>query len=947
MQDFYIAREGQAYGPVTLDETNRMVLEGKIDLTTLIWDQRSGTWTLASEHPIVARIFQRHIPNSTPEEKAAAAAAPAIVVAMPSENDVEAQKLSSDLAELRTKFTAMRSEFDLENERIAKELAARRAEKDKLEKEIAARASEKKKIDAELVASAESRAQAEALAKDIAAKREELLGVEKLVAESRSLGEELARVSEQVAARRGELSLVNTDIESSIVERDALAEKLAEERRIAEEAAAAAAAKNRELADSARAFQNQIITLDEETASRRTKSDELAAGIEARSAEFAALESTLGGIRRDIATSETRARAINEELTALERRREEIARLKSEHESAEKDLGATRTELEKLRMQRNAHDAEIKLVSDRLSMIRAETADLEEKRLLAQAMLGEQVSNAFDNIKTTLADMRSLTEVWTGARESDDAARREGLTAITEITERLKRREEDLLGLVATLGEQVRSDGERALAEAAAADARTRVDEIRNELKSITVLCYEESERLAEYRSEREDVRSNIVAEESRLFELLAEKTRLASEVAETSGRMATYSIDLRSLQCEVDALKRERGVHEGAIEELRRLRGNVLDSYLQVESDLAGFTGQATAAQARIAELEQQGLSLEEAIAGRRSELEALVIEREKLAVAAKAQREENDAIERSAAEARHEVEAALESALRELSEAKAQVDRARAEADDVSAQKIEAIRNLAGLKEEIVIVGERNRLMASERDAAQSRLESLQALIVEKETLLGRLRESEVELTSRRARLDAERIEQEKQRDAFERAAIAARDRLGVLESELVNLERERVMRGAADLNDLRELLRGREARERENLDKLLADARVEFQQLREDWSTEERAGVTNDELRKLRADVEEKRREMTKMERQLAAMRAGLAKLREENGRTLLQRVQSFEQQQLEDLRRRLSEARLEQESLDREWGKEMKSGELVDRQWFEIKDAEKTQ
>ncbi len=955
MQEFYIAREGQAYGPVNLDETNRMVLEGKIDTTTLIWDQRSGTWALASEHPIVARIFQKHVSNVSPNAAVSgpvAGAAPGSSIESgashgASTNEAEAQKLAAELADLRKKITSARADFQKENDKLSADLAARRAEVEKINKELSAATDAAKKKEAVT-------AEIAGLEKDLAARRAELKAADEKLLQSKKLNEDIAsrgkdleRVTADVVARRKELELVNADIESSVVERNELAGSLEKDRAALAGSKAESEAAARELSDRRIGLQNEIISLDEEVALRRKNLDDLASGCAERSAEFERTGTSLDTIRREIEANETRLSTIREEVSTIELRLEEIERLKAERTVIDKDIAAVRSELEKFRMQRNAHDAEIKLVSERLSMIRAETADLEEKRLLAQAMLGEQVSNAFENIKSTLADMRSMTAVWTEAREADAETRREGLSVITEITDRLRSRESDIAGLIEKLGEEARVDAELAAARAAVEETRSRAEEIKTELKSITVLCYEESERLAEYRREREEIRTQIVTEEARIFELLAEKTSLASEIADKTGQLATHSVDLRSLQCEVDALKRERGVHEGAIEELRRLRGNVLDSYLQVESDLANFTSQATAAQARIAEMEQQNLSLEEAISVRRSELEALEQEKESAIEAARSLREENEAIARSAQEARHEVEVALEATLRELSETKVHVDRAHAEIDEMNVLKSASVRELARLKEETTIAGDRTALAKNEWESFHARLETLQTAVIEKESLLGRLRETESELTARRARLEAERVELERRREESERTAGAARDRLGVLEAELTSMERERAMRGAADLRDLRDMLRLKEARERENLDRLLADARVEFQQLREDWSTEERAGVTNDELRKVRTEVEDKRREMTKMERQLAAMRAGLAKLREENGRTLLQRVQSFEQQQLEDLRRRLTEARSEQEALDQEWGKEMKSGELVDRQWFEIKDAEKPQ
>lgn len=545
---------------------------------------------------------------------------------------------------------------------------------------------------------------------------------------------------------------------------------------------------------------------------------------------------------------------------------------------------------------RAAHDVEITAVNEKLAAIRKETEDLEKQRIEAQALLGVEVSKAFGEIKRTINDLREMTGVWNDAQKTDEEARRVGLGAVEEIAGVLREREGELGRLLETLGLQITSEAERVSAQAAAAEAQARLEEITRELKSVTVLCYEESERLAKYREERESVRSEIIAEEDRIAALLESRGRLSSEISELTGTVSSLQVDLRSIQCENDALKRERIVHEGAIDDLRRLRGNVLESYMNVENDLAAFTSQATAAAARVAELERKVVTLE--AEHRRCEQDF----------------QETEAHVSAAREARREVELELEEKIRELGETTTRLEAGRGD-----------IAELARVREEVAIFSGRRDVLAGE-------VEGLEKSLAERRIEADRMKQEQATLIARHNRLMDEIEGLEK-----------ARDEMRKIQRQLIELEEERATRGIADLGELREMLRKSELREKENIDRLLNESRGEYQRLRDEWAREERSGATNEELRKLRDEVEEKRREIQKAERQLSAMRAGLTKLREENSRTLLQRVQSFEMEQLEDLRRRIVESRGEMELLEGDWAKEMRSAELVDKQWLEVKET----
>jgi chromosome segregation protein len=381
--------------------------------------------------------------------------------------------------------------------------------------------------------------------------------------------------------------------------------------------------------------------------------------------------------------------------------------------------------------------------------------------------------------------------------------------------------------------------------------------------------------------------------------------------------------------------------VHEGAIEELRRIRSNVVDAYLQVERDLAEFTGQAARASARVVELDAQAASLEKRCAARQAALEELDREEDRRRAASRVAFEEEESLRRMAEEARREVESEVEELLGRLADTKTAHEAARGGLAETERRRAEFIEDTARLEEELRVLSGRRQAMGAEVNALDERLTATEARLREREDLLGHLRVDESELRARNEALVAEMTRLTADRDSSETFLRELNVRIRGLEAEMVAMEKERAGRARADLKDLRELLRAREIREKEHLDRLNAEARAEFQQLQEDWVNEEKGGSTSDELRRLRGEVEDRRRDLAKAERQLSAMRAGLSKLREENGRLLLRRVQAFEGQQLEDLRRRINESKTEIEALEREWGSEMRSAELVDRQWMEIR------
>ncbi|MBL4889358.1 MAG: hypothetical protein JKX97_04980, partial [Candidatus Lindowbacteria bacterium] len=156
-----------------------------------------------------------------------------------------------------------------------------------------------------------------------------------------------------------------------------------------------------------------------------------------------------------------------------------------------------------------------------------------------------------------------------------------------------------------------------------------------------------------------------------------------------------------------------------------------------------------------------------------------------------------------------------------------------------------------------------------------------------------------------------------------------------------EIVAIEKERSKIAKLEVGELRSLLKDRETRERDRLNRLHIKYKGEFTSLKDEWMKEEELGTSSRELKKLRDDVEEKRLAVAKADRQLSAMRAGVSKLREENGRTLIKQIRSYEVQDLEILGRRQQDVGQEIGELHSEWDSEVRNTDIMERQWFEIK------
>jgi chromosome segregation ATPase len=1046
MQQFYIAREGAAFGPLSVEETNRMVLEGGLDRSTLVWDGNRHDWIDASAHPIISRIFDRHLTDDTDDAKS------------------EADLITRQVVMERTPPQATPEPDDTrrrENDRLEEERAAGLAQLESARERLAEiesaveATSQKHEELTRSLHEAEARAAATTAASDEAAALLEKHGTELKVLEAKIVRyqaeeEKRARAAEEAIRettarhekRRAELAALEAE---TARRRDAEAERV----RVAEEATRETTA----LHEKRRA---ELAALEAETARRRDAEAERARAAEeaARATELrlesarlaqAEIEAELQSRRRATEKVEAERRAGEKRLLALRDETERLGRMAAEsratREETEKALHHLRAEtstaieardaitreadllrrdravlheeMNSLEMRRAAYDAEIELVNDRLAAIRAETAALEEKRLEAEALLGREVHAAFDEIRTAVGELGRLTSTWSEFKTADEKHRHEGLAAIDAMARRIREREAELAEVFARIGDRARIDGERALAETARDEAATRAGEIKDELKSLTVLCWEELQSLEKAREERAHIMEEIESLRDESATMATRQEDLIDEVSGLVGRRASLEMECSTLDEAIKTLERERSAHETERDEMRHRRERLTESIREIEAEaavaageLARRRGAIVATESRVAELERmiedrrREIEAEETrLAGIRDEArcataeaeawlssirgearrEAAAIEDRRSAAREAAEKAEADLEARltarraemaaetaeveerltslqlnaerfnaeedrrrlTAIEARREVEEEIEGAIRTVADLRAKRESTAAAIELLESRRGDASAELLRLEEETRRIEARRAVAETILGDAETRLAEIEARQVEREKMLGRLREEEGERAGRIDRLAAE-IDQldgkrakraEDLRDISERAALAA--------AELETLEKERTTRGLADLKDLRDLLRLREKKEHENLEKMLLEARSEFKQLQEDWVHEERGGATNEELRRIREEVEDRRRELTKAERQLAAMRAGLSKLREENGRSLLQRAQAFEVQQLEELRRRITESKSETEALENSWASEMKSAELVDRQWFEIR------
>jgi len=786
MQEFYIAREGVAYGPLTFDDTNRMFLEGSIDRETLVWEPSESNWIFAENHPSISQIFSR---NVFPENQVQSQV---IVIS----NQGEIEKKANELAIEEEKISEIRKEIEL------------------LECEH----------------------------KEMSSKREDL---------------------------RIESAQLNTELDNLVKKRNELSSELEESRREIE--------KNRD------------------------------------------------------------------ELSKMKPLMEELESIRSEKKNLEEDISKTSKELEQKLIECAGCDAEISLVRDRLEAIRSETKELEARRIEAEAILGRQVSEGFERIKNSCSEFDRITGKWNEAGERDEELRKTGLSAISELRETLAKRESELNGMIASLREQSIGEIEYQSLKRQADEEEKRLERFRDELKNLTALCFEESQRLEDYKKEREEVKTDIDAEFTRYGELELNLKQLQKDAETVSGSLGRLTFEYSQLETEVSALKKEKEICEETVEELRRARSEIIESNLKIESEVS-------VSLSRKAELERTILDYELALDSVVKKIEAMKAEREAMRIAleddaikAREFTAENDTMRKAAIEARKEVELELDSSFEELARMKDELEKLQSENSRLKEELNSSAIELARLTEERKIeeerfssIQKRKTELIKEKDLLLSELDSIRG-----ET--ASLNENVISLNAKKAGLEERISALEKDEMLCQTGIAEMENKIKSLDSARVSLEKERAKLARVELRELRELLIAREQDEKDKLEKLLNEARTEFRLLKEEWSKEERLGVTNEELKQLRDEVEQKRSELVKAERQLSAMRAGLSKLREENGKNLLRRVQSFETQQLDDIKKRLSETRGEMESMENEWTDEMKGTELVEKQWIEIQSA----
>ncbi len=957
MQELYIARDGEAIGPVTLDDTNRMVLEGTLDSSTYVWDDATSSWMTAGEHPSTARIFERHEYADRPISRFEAMLfGPVNVVSPPREERSEADLLQREIA-------ARRDEL----EPLEKTLELRRAELAPLEERLAAGHEELKRIEHDI----ETRRREEEIRAETAAREARDAGqsLEELRAEIARMEDE-GRALEKRHRERSEAleSLVAREADEKArraAEAESFAKEIAERRKSLESEFTAQwnelderiTARRREAAEEEKAFAESLVLLrtDRESlasslAALKRENEERRAAVEELERRGAGLSETVGDLEAKRRSAEAelnetvlRATALRDELSALVPLRADLEAAREEKRLVEGELESGRRAVNALLIERAACDAEIQLVRERLAAVRTETAELEEKRLEAQALLGEEVSRAFERIRATMGDLDRMTETWSEAQASDEKARRQGLTVLDELVAALRKREGEIEGLFGRLAESARAERETETLRAEAEEARARLERHREDLKHATVLCFEEGRRIEEFRAERDELRAEIDAEMERYDALQGNLERLKQEAAEVSGRLGLMAAEIAALESEAESLRREREIHEAAIRDLKDARARSIDANLEAERLLAAARAAQADAEARLAELGSRCTALHAGNEALEADSKRLADEIESRRQEDRRQAEERENLARMAAEARREVETELEEQLAALGRAKAEADRVEAARGEAETARRAATEERARIEDEAKALANRRERLAKETLELETRARALEEEASARVREVAHLREEEAQLAERRDRMAAELEDLERDGETARETRADLEARLAELDRERVELEKERAVRARADLHDLRELLAAREAREKQHLEALVNEARAEFRRLKEDWDSEERLGVTNDELRKLRDEVEERRRDLAKAERQLSAMRAGLSKLREENGRNLLRRIQSFETQQLEDLRKRLSESRGEIENLEKDWSAEMKSAELVEKQWFEIKTA----
>ena len=293
-----------------------------------------------------------------------------------------------------------------------------------------------------------------------------------------------------------------------------------------------------------------------------------------------------------------------------------------------------------------------------------------------------------------------------------------------------------------------------------------------------------------------EEGRAGVLAREREIAELAAavradeeEAARLEAELAAARERLA--------------AAEAERGRLQGRVTELHRAHADAAARHEAARSRAEEARARVAALEAELAEIEAQIASDRAALADARARLEALEAERERLAGVRAELEAERGRVAEAAEEARardqtlrarrHELElelgrqrAAHEEALRNLERLEAQRARLEARCDALEAQAAEDASPLEGLQAELDTLLERRAAVERELAAAREGLEALESEVRELEAARSRA-EREVEAAreaAQAARLEAEGVAVRAQ-TVREQLASAGADAAALLEA------------------------------------------------------------------------------------------------------------------------------------------------------------------
>lgn len=940
MQEFYIANNGEAYGPVNVEETNRLWKEGRFEISTLVWDEACARWVSALDHPVLSRVVRG--------EYVAAA------------NDVSTARYD------------VRDELQAEIDQLRAAIDRLKVDRDRLAAEVNSISS----------AALEARSNREA---EVEARRETLASIESAVSEYRS---ELSQIEKQIdgkiaegeelaRTRASRLEVLQREI-SSLESRSAELAKAVEHREAeSAEALRKAGEIDSRLAVAAARDSERREADEKEAAARAEELSRLAGLIGERRTEFNALSGRVARLkaenelldsrRVELVRDQERLGAVIEgmksEAAGLDSEGAKLEEIRAEKDAAERRLLAVTEDLDRARAERESVADEIGSKGRRVEELRAEHDELEERTREARALLGSNVAASFERIKRTISEFREMTGDWSEMQAGELDIQRKHSVAVADVLSRIEKREESLVSTLAKFDGLAQLDARTMEVRATLVDAERRLAQTVSEMQAL-------SDRLLAAKSSLEDVRVEREAVTASLATLRVERAGLELERDEVlrgteiaRGGLRELREERGTIEAEIRALRHERGIHEASIGEIKRSRADVIDAYRRSEMELSELASLIEKRRAETEEASERGRQIVE------RERERFTTELASLSSAVEAARQEREVLEkrnhvlaehgddlraklaeldgaREQARARHDEAvakasdaerdtasrtSALEAVRSSLENLRAMLVTAKSQRDDAEAEYLR-------LQEERRTLAEENRVFEGKNDAERALSAELAHEAAENAAELGRLRVEREEMTARLASLTSQTATCEEERDRSQELIERMAQRREEIRGELQEAEKDRALRARSDLAELRELLRVKEVGERARLKKLREKYKADFKQLQDEWLLEENLGTTGPEFAKLRSEVEEQRHEVSKAERQLAAMRAGLSRLREENGRMLVKRMRSFEAQDLTELRRRLTEAKAETDVVKQEWDREMRGAESVERQWL---------